>query len=769
MPFYALSRMRGRLKQLVRGLVDATLRRRGHSPAMLRDAARELAWWKSARVEAMRRRRPLVEGRAIVWAEPGRVELTPVEVPLAAHGEVTVLTAASIVSPGTERAYYLRLPNARPTFPYFPGYSLAGTAVAVGPGVRHVAEGDAVAAIRVRHASVSTVRGDRVFRVPDGVEVADAAFAYFGVICGGAVSRAELVPGEAVCVVGAGVIGLLCQRLASAAGAGRSMVVARSTRHEHRAVSGGASFSVAADVGENVASLVFEATGDPSALALAVRLASPGGRVVLVGSPRGVGAIPFEELSRKRLRLIGTHVENLSLRSQTVGRDLYSEEAERFLEALRTEALAVADLADAVVDPREADAFYRQLARGELAGARFDWAALERDERVRPTRLVRPPRLAARGVDFRRAPLRPLRRSPQAAVDPFAGAEGSIGIALLGCGDIGVDNAAAVAAAPNARLIACYDPDPTLAQAVADRYGALATASTEELLGLSDVQAVFIAVPHHLHAPLAAQAAEAGRHVLVEKPLARSLAEARELADAVRRAGVTGTVCFPQRFEPHVEHARRLVSEGALGEVTGALAVYFADKAASYWVGGYSGRSVSDWRGSRALAGGGVLIMNFPHLIDVVRTVGRLEAQEVSAVTAAAEGPEVEDHLSVSVRYENGAVGTFVGSSAVRGTADEQLQLWGSEGHLVLSPDPRLYSLRSRAGAQPSRWHGLAAEQAVDARAIFVSRFATAIAKGEEPDVTLADGVAVQAVMEAAYRSDATGRAVTIAELLADG
>ena len=757
--------MRDRLKQLVRGLVDATLRRRGHSPAMRREAARELAWWKSARVEAMRRRRPLVEGRAIVWAEPGRVELTPIEVPLAAQGEVTVLTAASIVSPGTERAYYLRLPDARPTFPYFPGYSLAGTAVAVGPEVAHVSEGDVVAAIRVRHASVATLRADRVFQVPEGVDVADAAFVYLGVICGGAVSRAALVPGEPVCVVGAGVVGLLCQRLASAAGAGPATVVARSGRREQAAMAGGASFALADAVGEDVAPVVFEATGDPAALSLAVRLAAPGGRIVLVGSPRGVGKVPLEELSRKRVRVIGTHVENLSLRSELDGSDLFAEEAQRFLEALRTGAAAVADLAEATVDPREADGFYRRLARGELVGARFDWTMLEREDRMRPSRLVRSPRLGARGVDFRRAPVGPSRRS---AADPFAGAEGSLGVALLGCGDIGVDNAAAVAAAPNTRLVACYDPDPALAGAVADRFGTTAAASTEELLSLPEVQAVFIAVPHHLHLPLAIQAAEAGRHVIVEKPLARTLAEAQELAAAVRRAGVTGTVCFPQRFEQQVERARQLVAEGVLGEVTGALAVFFADKAASYWVGGYSGRSVSGWRGSRALAGGGVLMMNFPHLIDVVRAVGRLEAIEVSAVTAASEGLEVEDHVSVSVRYDNGAVGTFVGSSVARGATDEQLQLWGTEGHLVLSPEPRLYTLRSRRGATPSRWTALAADEAADPRAIFVSRFATAIARGDEPDVTMDDGVAVQAVLEAAYRADETGRAVNVAELLDD-
>ena len=212
---------------------------------------------------------------------------------------------------------------------------------------------------------MATLRADRVFRVPDGVEVADAAFAYLGVIAGSAVARADVVPGEPVCVVGAGVVGLLCQRLASAAGAGPATVVTRSRRREQAAIAGGASFALADAVGEDIAPLVFEASGDPSALALAARLASPGGRSSSSGRP-GSRGVPLGELTRKRLRLIGTHVENLSLLYKfRTGRDLYAEQAQRFLEALRTDAIRVADLADEVIDPREADAFYRRLARND--------------------------------------------------------------------------------------------------------------------------------------------------------------------------------------------------------------------------------------------------------------------------------------------------------------------------------------------------------------------------------------------------------------------
>src|SRR3954451_16004990 len=121
-------------KDAVNSAVDRVLRASGHSQLMANSAKREAAAWVRNRVSVAQHPRGLFGGWGVTWTDAGHgtVELKPIEVPAAARGEVTVEVLYSAVSPGTERAYYLRLPNARPRIPHSPGYSLAGRVAAAG-------------------------------------------------------------------------------------------------------------------------------------------------------------------------------------------------------------------------------------------------------------------------------------------------------------------------------------------------------------------------------------------------------------------------------------------------------------------------------------------------------------------------------------------------------------------------------------------------------------------------------------------------------------
>src|SRR5262249_12575550 len=236
------------------------------------------------------------------------------------------------------------------------------------------------------------------------------------------------------------------------------------------------------------------------------------------------------------------------------------------------------------------DLFYRRLARSpDMIGARFDWTALTAEERLASGQLLRLPDLSGRGVDDGRRPLPPggrRRRTPALLEleDPFDDVTGPLRIGMPGCGDITPLNAAAIGSAPNAEVTACFDPIRRLAEDVALQHGAVVTGSADELLARSDVDAVVLAVPHHLHAPLGADAAAAGKHVVVEKPLANDLRSGLDLVAAATRANVELSVCFPQRYEPSVVLARRLIEAGALGDLGGTLLNFLLDKSASYWV-----------------------------------------------------------------------------------------------------------------------------------------------------------------------------------------
>ncbi len=413
----------------------------------------------------------------------------------------------------------------------------------------------------------------------------------------------------------------------------------------------------------------------------------------------------------------------------------------------------MADLLGPAIDPRRAATFYRDLAQNVHTGsAYFDWRQLPADA-VRRGHMLRPPNVLGLGMDSTR-PLRPRgHRRPEALIppDPFAGAAGRLRLGLIGCGDIAVHNAAGAAAAPNVEVVACFDPNRRLAEDLASRHGATAMRSQEELLATPDIDAVVLSVPHDLHAPLAIEACRAGKNVIVEKPLARDLDSALEMSHAAADNGVWLSPCFPQRYEAKIQVARRLIDEGALGDVQGTLTQLFLDKSPSYWRGGFSGRAQSDWRRLKERAGGGVLIMNLSHHLDLMRYLSGLEVETVLALAEPAGG--IEDMVTATLRYSGGALGSLLGSSSARGSTEEAMSLWGTEGRLVLEPGARVYTLHPTSGLRTTRWHSFGRLPSVNIRAVYFSRLATAITQGHCPEITAADGVAVQAIIDAVYRS----------------
>ena len=762
-------------KRAVRSALAAGLKRKGYSEEMVAEAEAVARSALAARRRSLSARHARVfAGSAVVWPASGRARLVPIEAPFPGPDEVAVEILASCVSPGTERAHYLRLPNARPELPFTPGYSAAGRALAVGAEVRQLAVGDLVAVPRARHASVATVPAADALAVPAGVTVAEASFVYLAIIAGYGITCGALEPGEDVCIVGAGPIGAAAQRLARLRGAGSTTVVATSRQREAIARAGQADRFLALDEDREIEALsvplVVDATGHPDAVNVAISAAAPSGRVVLLGSPRGTtAALPVAELRRRHLTLLGAHISTIIRRGREQQRDLMRTEAETFLAGLADRRISVTDLVGVPVDPRESDVFYRRLAQTGLVGAYFDWSTLPQEERASARLIWTRPDTAARGLTYGRAPLPPSRELAnhvrEQVGNPFRGARGHLRIGLLGCGDIGVANAAAISAAPNAELVACFDNDEWLAREVGARFGGEAADSAEALLGRDDVDAVFLALPHHLHAPLAIAAAEAGLHVIVEKPLANDLASALAIVDAAQRAGVALTTCFPYRYEPAALAARFLFLGGAVGEFAGATVSYRADKPASYWLSGYSNRSASDWRRWRSQAGGGVLVMNLSHYVDLIRHVAGVEVEAVTAAEAPG-GDEVEQAISVAITFRNGSIGTLTGDAGSRGGLPTEFHLRGSEGYLTLEPEPLVFPGHATAGLVGARWHALPTTPLPDVRAVFVSRFATALDRGEEPDVGPGDALAVQALVEAAYESSRRGETVRPADLL---
>jgi predicted dehydrogenase len=221
------------------------------------------------------------------------------------------------------------------------------------------------------------------------------------------------------------------------------------------------------------------------------------------------------------------------------------------------------------------------------------------------------------------------------------------------------------------------------------------------------------------------------------------------------------------RFAPAALAARRLVRDGAIGRVTAIRIRTLIDKPPDYWRAGLTGRSSSPWRGQLARAGGGVVLMNTSHQLDLVASITRLKVTSVSGLIATVTpGIDVEDTASAALRFSNGAIGSLAAGAHVAGAIDlETLEIDGSLGQLTLNPYSgrlALYLRRPWRGWLPGRW----LEPEVAAGDPFVAAlrsFVAAVRSGSQPEVGAPEARAVLATVQAIYRSAAEGRVVELA------
>ncbi len=196
-----------------------------------------------------------------------------------------------------------------------------------------------------------------------------------------------------------------------------------------------------------------------------------------------------------------------------------------------------------------------------------------------------------------------------------------IGWGIIGCGWVARDYVApGILAAPNARLLALSDPDENaMASIAALAPGIAAHTDLDKFLRTPGLDAVYIATPNHLHRPLTEAAARAGKHVLCEKPMATTTADAEAMVHACRDAGVQYGTAFDQRFQARHRALQELAASGALGTITAAR-VHYACWTPGDWVPPTQS-SHDNWRVDPARAGGGAFIDLAPHGLDLLQWI----------------------------------------------------------------------------------------------------------------------------------------------------
>lgn len=320
-------------------------------------------------------------------------------------------------------------------------------------------------------------------------------------------------------------------------------------------------------------------------------------------------------------------------------------------------------------------------------------------------------------------------------------------VGILGAGQVAARHAEAYAQLDDVQVAVVADVDPARAEALARPLGAQAVTEWKRVLD-KPLDAVSICLPHHLHLEPAVAAAERGWHILLEKPIANTLAEADAIVNAARRGGVRLMISFVHRFREEWQTARAIIARGELGQPTMAL-----DNLLSQ-----GGRHVPAWVWRKAEAGGGVLMYGGIHAVDRVRW---LLGSEVTHVYAQArtysQETDVEDGLTAILTFANGATATlFENSPGYRVTPRHwATEVFGTQGML------RVWTREFVEFSSETRAYRLNIERD-DNFLRQAQEFVSAIREDRDPSVTGEDGRAALAIALAVYQSAATGHVVQL-------
>lgn len=327
-------------------------------------------------------------GKRVVFVRKGEVSVEDFKVRQPENDEILIETISTLISPGTETAFLMALPNTRGVFPQYPGYSNAGIVIATGSNVSEFKVGDRVVSQR-NHASHVIARESTALHIPENMSFDEAAFFALGSIALQGVRKADIELGESVVVVGQGLVGQLALQLAKLSG---GMPVIGVDLYDFRlkiSMENGADYvlnptkvdlekEVSEITGGKGADVVIEATGNPQAIPTALKLAAEYGRVVILGSPRGSCEVNFyPEVHRKGLCIIGAHASRRPRFESRHGWWTVRDDNQLVLKLIAKGLLKVKNLITLKMSFQEAKDAYIKLIeqKDKILGIILDWKA----------------------------------------------------------------------------------------------------------------------------------------------------------------------------------------------------------------------------------------------------------------------------------------------------------------------------------------------------------------------------------------------------------
>lgn len=336
-----------------------------------------------------------------------------------------------------------------------------------------------------------------------------------------------------------------------------------------------------------------------------------------------------------------------------------------------------------------------------------------------------------------------------------------VGFAVLALGRLSVEQILpAFSQTKKCALRALISGTPEKLEVLGERYGIPAThryryEDLERIKDNDDVKVVYIVLPNSMHKEFVLRAASAGKHVLCEKPMATSSADAKAMIDAAAKAQVKLMIAYRCQFEPHHVELIRRVREGSLGPIKLIEAV-----------NGQNQGDPSQWRLSKALAGGGALPDIGLYCLNAARAVTGEEPVEIDAqIHSTADDPrfrEVEESVTWLMRFPSGALASLSTSYGVHRTARLGVHL--DRGSLILEnafpyKGQQLFEVRARDGQDTRSFIDVAPK---DHFAVEMDHMADCIIQGKPVRTPGEEGLKDMLLMEAIYRAAQTRSTVRV-------
>src|SRR5580693_1457147 len=334
-------------------------------------------------------------------------------------------------------------------------------------------------------------------------------------------------------------------------------------------------------------------------------------------------------------------------------------------------------------------------------------------------------------------------------------------IGLIGGGNITETHARAARAIPSVNIAAIYGPNAANVERLCREHGGSPYQDFAAFLAHRPMDLVMIGSPSGLHAKEGIAAAQRGLHVLTEKPIDITAARADALIEAAKQSHVKLGVMFQDRVKPDIQRLKKWIDQGSLGKI-----LLVDARVKWYRPPEYYGKS--KWRGTMKLDGGGALMNQGVHTVDLVLwTVGDVSRVQ-SRTTTALHKIESEDTAIALLEFANGALGTLQATTAAFPGYQRRVEITGTEGTVILEHDRIIaLDLRNPAAAEPASEAptdtNLSASSAtvtdIRGHQRILEDFLNAIRTNGKPICDGAEGRKSVALVEAIYRASRSASA----------